>query len=748
MIRARGKLFLFLTIVCLPIMFLADTASQRQIGRIGESANFVAVIANGKWGLAVTGAGMASVVQPEPVAFEFFEAPGKIHQQSSGYERLDISAAGAVGVAQVAGPGNTRFTVEDRWSIKGNEIQLLRNVAVAGNANLGFLSAITFVHPEAHPRSEVDYFAPGMIYGSTQHLSAAAIGGSATYGAEGHGEIQIREDRLPAPLFGVHYSDGSALTVLDASPNGATTRADSQDTDAHTIVDEGLKFGALGVHLADGHHEQGYWFPGSEGEATYGGNIYPDGSHAWRRRYHPIRNGLTQQYRVQFRFSRGEQFPEYYRHAWRWAYGELRPPVTWQNLGLIQRSIIDVLASQVETAGDRAGIPNFLSAVPDGKSPTDQHAIMGFTGKNLESAEFLLADAQIDNDAARAARDRELGLAIFKSFLRLRMNPPIGEGFDIKTGEPELAIPRDRRLYLRSFGGDMKATMRAYRREKGHGNLHPEWLAWARQFGDWLFSQQQSNGGFPRAWNPGTGVVADRSTASSYNPVPLLVLLTQETGDVKYLRSAEQAADYVWASGQAKGQFVGGTIDNPDVLDKEAGTLSTEAYLALFEATKNSKWLDRGRAAADYAETYIYIWNVPMPADEDDQLLHWKKGVPTYGVQLIATGHSLVDEYMAFDVDEYARLGRWTGDAHYLAIAALLLHDTKNMIAIPGRSYDLKGPGWQQEHWSIAPRRGFGLHRGWLPWVATSQLKGIFGLQEFDAELYRQLSKPDSNSGH
>jgi len=113
---------------------------------------------------------------------------------------------------------------------------------------------------------------------------------------------------------------------------------------------------------------------------------------------------------------------------------------------------------------------------------------------------------------------------------------------------------------------------------------------------------------------------------------------------------------------------VGGTIDNPDVLDKEAGTLSTEAYLALFEATKNSKWLDRGRAAADYAETYIYIRKVPMPADEDDQLLHWKKGVPTYGVQLIATGHSLVDDNMAFDVDEYARLARWTGDTRYLAI--------------------------------------------------------------------------------
>jgi hypothetical protein len=102
-------------------------------------------------------------------------------------------------------------------------------------------------------------------------------------------------------------------------------------------------------------------------------------------------------------------------------------------------------------------------------------------------------------------------------------------------------------------------------------------------------TQQQGNWGFPRAWVPGTGAIADWSTASSYNPVPLLALLSRETGDLRYPKSAERAADFVWTSGQANGQFVGGTIDNPEVLDKEAGTLSTEAYLALFEATKNSK---------------------------------------------------------------------------------------------------------------------------------------------------------------
>ena len=129
-----------------------------------------------------------------------------------------------------------------------------------------------------------------------------------------------------------------------------------------------------------------------------------------------------------------------------------------------------------------------------------------------------------------------------------------------------------------------------------------------------------------------------------------------------------------------------------------------------------------------------------MPADADNAQLHWKRGVPTAGLQLIATGHSLVDAYMAFDVDEYARLYRYTRDPHYLDVARLLLHNTKGMLALPGRNYDLRGPGWQQEHWSLAPRRGMGLHRLWLPWVATSQLNGIFGLMEFDGALYKDLA--------
>jgi hypothetical protein len=107
------------------------------------------------------------------------------------------------------------------------------------------------------------------------------------------------------------------------------------------------------------------------------------------------------------------------------------------------------------------------------------------------------------------------------------------------------------------------------------------------------------------------------------------------------------------------------------------------------------------------------------------------------GVQLIATGHSLVDCFMTYNPVHYAKLAKHLGDDHYRGVARILLNNTKNMLAIPGRTFDLPGPGWQQEHWSFAPRRGQGLHRGWLPWVSTSHLNGIQALEEYDAGLLK-----------
>jgi hypothetical protein len=113
------------------------------------------------------------------------------------------------------------------------------------------------------------------------------------------------------------------------------------------------------------------------------------------------------------------------------------------------------------------------------------------------------------------------------------------------------------------------------------------------------------------------------------------------------------------------------------------------------------------------------------------------------GVQGIASnvaGH--VDQYLDWAVPSYAKLYKYTKDEHYLDVARILLHGTKAMLALPGRTYDLLGPGWQQEHWRMGLGvRGIGAHRTWLPWVSVNHLHGITGLEELDRALYQRLAK-------
>jgi hypothetical protein len=103
-----------------------------------------------------------------------------------------------------------------------------------------------------------------------------------------------------------------------------------------------------------------------------------------------------------------------------------------------------------------------------------------------------------------------------------------------------------------------------------------------------------------------------------------------------------------------------------------------------------------------------------------------------------------VDEYLDWSVCSYAKLFNFTKDPHYLDVARILLHATKSMVALPGRLYDLKGIGWQQEHWRMGPGRsgrGVGGHRFWLPWVSANHLYSITGLEEYDPALFQRLAK-------
>ncbi len=751
--------------------------------------------ASGKWGIEISDGTARLFKQEKPAQFEIFRDENNVSDLAVGYESVQKENGAIIATAKVITKNGAGFDVADRWNISGSMLQLSRRVTVTNTEDsAGFYSAISLSTEAKVKWKETEFLAPGLLYGCP-HTRASAPGGSLNYDAK---RLSIREDFLSAPLFGILLRNGNWMAVLDLAPDGATTLSETTAPATETIIDKRIRFGALGADGTSGDGiETGFRLPGTTNEFSDGffggGRGGANEASIVRRRYNPVDEGYTQNYRVGFLFGKDKSLNDMERKAWRRAWRILKPEVMPMDVKVVYRTLIDHLADRVLTVGDRAGIPFVIDAVsgrPGSYRPAlllsmyrnssspfrrmlsqaqptaevkelaewaksvginmDTKAAelelwpkitMGFCGKNIEAAGQFLRESYNDH-SVRGQRMRKLGLMIISSFIRLDPMSPFlsGEGFDIHTGKAS-AVRGKPSFSLRATGEGMRAMIDAFNAERAHGHLHSKWFAWVKIYSDWLLTQQREDGSFPESFQGGTGNTIDSSGATSYAVVPLLVKMTEETADKKYLNSAIRAAKYIWTNFGSKCVYLGAT--GGDVADKESGMLSLEAFLSLYENTKDSIWLQRAEAAGDYTESWIWLWNVPMPIGAEYSELGWKPGVSTVGVTGIGSNDpGGVDEYLDWAVSAYARLYKYTNDKHYLYVARVLLHDTKSMLALPGRTYDLKGPGWQQEHWRMGPGpRGVGAHRTWLPWISVNHLHSITGLEELGPALFEKVSK-------
>jgi hypothetical protein len=690
-------------------------------------------------GIAVTlGGERFSAALPVIVTVEQEGGRRELRAAYSAVERSDEGLTGTAAVELVTG---VRLTVTDRWSLTDYGVELTRSACVVGAAQASFSTSVSVSTARGGGWSDVEPFAPGVAYGNAEPVAPLALAGAPVRRSR-VGTVLIREDRLTAPVFALRYPDGFWIGVLDPAPDGATVAADGVASGGgESLTDERMSFLSVGGRLVRPFVlELLACFPGTEGEYTYSSGGLPlKQLHAWRYRSHPLREGLVQRYRVGFAAGSAPAFQIFRNDVWRLAWSLLRPVAAPADMNAVTVRSAEVLASQVVERFGISGVRLESDAVSSERRCEDNSAVMGFVGANTDAAYALLRVGD-SLGAAEARSYRALAGAILDSFARLPMNPPAGEGFDMDTGEPTTyrRLAGRQAVYARSLAeGGLAALQAVEWEQRRHAAERPRWLDWAAGIGDWLAGQQQPGGGLARAWEAGTGTVLDPSTTAGYVVVPFLLALHRFRPAAGYLDAGLRAAEHSWSHGGARGVFAGATLDNPDVVDKEAAIFSAEAYLAAFDATGERCWLDRAIEAARAAETWIYIWNVPMPVDADSRLLHWKRGVPTVGHQLISTGVSMTDGFLAANAAVFARLFTETGDRHWLDLARLVVHGTTSMLALDGRVFDLRGPGWQQEHWSFSPRRGFGLNRRWLPWVPVAHLRGVHRIEDLGADIAR-----------
>ncbi len=290
----------------------------------------------------------------------------------------------------------------------------------------------------------------------------------------------------------------------------------------------------------------------------------------------------------------------------------------------------------------------------------------------------------------------------------------------------------------------MQGALQAWETARRHSLDKPRWLQFARNFGDFLVAHQNADGSWFGSWNF-DGTPQQKFTNASAHPIAFLVDLSKATGDTKYQNAALRAGEFCLRTINDAYSYVGGTPDNPNVTDKEAGVMAVSAFLALYDASGDRKYLQAAKQAAIFCETWVYWRHLPIPTGTEKQV--FPAGRNTTGISLISTGHSGADNFMAIAPFWWYRIYLASGDRHFLATARLLLHDTKQVIDWDGK-LNYKYRGLMPEAMGLATHRGQGV-AGWLPWLSFVACEPLVQLQEtFGAMEIEQIERLPLQTRH
>lgn len=636
------------------------------------------------------------------------------------YRSIRGSDGQLVCTATLTSSSQAVFSVRDVYSSgpHPNTFRLSREVTVLRGGNEdGFQSRFRLASSSGFAQHE--YFVPGIWYRDNSKARPGALGTSKT-----DEQFLIREDRMPIPMAMMRdRNSGVALSLVHLDPDGATCQA---DTTANRVIDARIQVAALGFA---GQEQTAVTiaYPATEGSKTYlrSGNGQTGAGQRPRRmveRFHPIREGFSHRYSVLIHLQSSADFPEAMRAAWRVAFREVQAPIEQVDLEAVYEASIALLSDRMQDVDGAAGIP-FRLALPEGRLERAEFLTyqMGFVGQQLPIAYHLLRYGLVNNDPKLI----DQGESMMKFWVE---NSPTDAGLP-RVWFNTWPQPHWRQYdtYLRIASDGMSGALMAWDIMKRYGHDRPNWLRFCQDFGDWLVKHQHQDGSWARAYR-WDGSISHQGKLNTSHPVRFLIDLHHATGEQKYLDAATRAGDFCWIHIHQAFAYVGGTPDNPNVLDKEAGLMAIEAFLALWDASGEPRYLDAAAQAADFVETWAYCWNVPLPSDDPELL--FPASLPTSGFSLIATGHSGADLYLAGSPFLFYRIYLGTGDPHYAQMAQLLLHNTRRHVDLGG-SLGYGQPGLCTEALNLSVDHGRG--RGvdvWLPWLSYQMIEPIVRLRD------------------
>ncbi len=678
------------------------------------------------WGIAVS---RQSVPAPltlyrteKPMILILKDYAAKHIELESAYQSVKEENGALVAQGTIVTPLGSRFLFTDTYAPEQENVFSFHRTVRVENAqkdDLGFGSRVALGMLQDQDPKAYHYFAPGAWYKHNETAPAHWIGHDMSLPC-----YWYRETRFALPLFSMqNILNGDTVTFSRAKAD--VTASDTFENHFDSRTDASYTYGSLGMSVPGGLSAD-YVYPGTEGfneEMTpYRGGPYRY-QFGLNKRYHPVEEGFTQDYSLLWRFTKQEDFYKMMRDTWRYFYARFVPelaPVDNKQLFSVSMDMLDDLCRDYYGSW---GVP-FKCLMPSGEIGIVDYQ-MGFIGQQPNIGYQLLRYGyQVGRPETSKKGENVLDFWVHNSLTEWGAPKTWYDAYPPKW--------LDHPIWLRMMSDGMEGILDGYNFLRKKGVEKPEWLDYCRTVADWLVRSADEEGCWHRAYNF-DGTVRLQSKANTSNIIRFLVQLYLTTGDERYKNAALKAGDWCYDHVYKNMEYLGGTCDNADVLDKESGIYAFFAFLSLYDLTGEEKWLEATKSAADYTETWTYSWIFPVKPIEKVHALHHRN---MSGQSLIATGHSGADVYMAACHYIYYRLYLITGDEHYRDFAAFISKNPKQLTDLDG-SFGYGRKGLCEESCNVYSFDSRGVY-AWLPWVTyvqvdpVSRMLDTFGVYEVD----------------
>lgn len=633
------------------------------------------------------------------------------------------------------------FEVQDIYNAKGNgEFELNRKIKVADLGENGwkyFYSSFGLKSPNK-VFLDNQYFVPAVWYKGNFEEAGNIPGGIPTAKDK---NFFYREDRIPLPVLMMRdKKEGLTITLIHKDSKSQTVLSDSKGEKTNADY----QFGGVGVlnetRLGQESVTASVTYPGSDSRTGGMGE-----------RAHPLIAGFDKhEYNVYLKFDKTQDYPTALRDAWELGCDLYNPEVRKVNLKSAYNGLIETINYYyLSPSMNGVGAPGFPWGVN-----------LRTFDRNIGTYEFGFVGSQ---PAAAYALFRS-GIETENTLYQMKGESILN--FWANKSLSSLGLPK---IYCNSWNGTfnrafspmrqacsgMEAILNAWCFAKRNGIDRPNWIDACKKFGDFLVTHQNADGSYCFAYNPFDivdGKHPDDPVKNKYLTVCAIRYLAElyiVTNDERFKEAAIKAAEFSYENNHKDYYYVACVTDNPQTIDSESGQQAINGFLAIYDLTKDKKWLEAAEQAATYTETWSYMFEVPVEIDQTDNT-DWPKDRSIVGQHIIAIGHSATDLGFAWSSFVYYRLYLITGKEHYLKMARISAHNTKQSMNLGQQLYPGQPEGLQQEAFQVRvtnlPRRMGSIMEA-LTWNFAAHLDPMLRFKDafdtYDLEEVEEMSESE-----